>query len=135
MAARRIRLSWRSSSNSTRIGFLPSALPVSMWWSLMRKLIQSEHERVYIKVTASVLVFFHRFSGADSFGQFRQAIEYSHAAQPLLIIECWNTAYHRARRYITMCAALGSDNHAITDFAMSGHPGLAGKDHILAQLC
>src|SRR5215470_14052239 len=104
MAALRIKLSWRSSSKSTRIGFLPSPLAISIGSSRM---------------VLSLLVFLGLGLQPHRSGQLRQPAEQGHAAPPLLVIKCRRAADHPARFNIAMCAALRGYDHSVSQLAVS----------------
>src|SRR5215472_5694034 len=117
MAERRTRLSWRSSSSNTRIGFFASGFSVMM-----------------ANLRSFLVVLLCRGRASYRPRQFRQFREYGHAAPPLLVIERGCTADHRPGRDVSVGPALRGDDHAIADFTVPGYSHLPRQNHVPPNL-
>src|SRR5260370_39301505 len=117
MAERRIRLSSRSSSNNTRIGFFASGFSVMM---------------PNIRSFRRALSRFRSVPYRPR--QLGQLGKHGHAAPPLLMVKRRRAADHRSRLDIAMGPALRRHDYTVADFAMPGHADLTGEDHVLADL-
>src|SRR5258708_27202240 len=114
MAARRIRLSWRSSSSNTRMGFLASPLPISIqpFTPVSRPALHSarkvlpcaiqvypDEPKLMVGTTTLIAIVFVRIrSPTNRSGQPWQFGEQGHAAPPLFVVEGRRPAHHGARR-------------------------------------
>src|SRR5260370_5674485 len=117
MAERRIRLSSRSSSNNTRIGFFASGFSVMM---------------PNIRSFRRALSRFRSVPYRPR--QLGQLGKHGHAAPPLLMVKRRRAADHRSRLDIAMGPALRGHDYTVADFAMPCHAHLTAEDHTIAQL-
>src|SRR5262245_62105155 len=126
MVERNSRFSSRSSSRSTRMGFLSGLAAVP---ELFSSVMDVGPECLVLGAGSSGLC--HRPDGAS---EFRQAVINRNAAQPLLVLDGGISADNLAVFYVIGNAALRGGNDAIANAAMAGHAHLPGQYHVVAHV-
>src|SRR5260370_7814508 len=116
MAELSMRLSARSSSNNTRIGFFASGFSVMM---------------PNIRSFRRALSRFRSVPYRPR--QLGQLGKHGHAAPPLLMVKRRRAADHRSRLDIAMGPALRGHDYTVAHFAMPRPPTLPRHDPVLAD--